>query len=221
MDTLLTPAALTALIAGYLLGTIPFGLLLTRAFGKGDVRDIGSGNIGATNVLRTGSKPLAAATLILDILKGTLATVVAYAIATWFGAEGSDTASGVTIKIFPWMVVCVGGFGAFLGHVFPIWLGFKGGKGVATYLGILIGIAWPIAIVFCAAWLITAFASRYSSAAALVASLAALTIAMVIAPPHVAALCAFITALLIWKHAANIKRLVNGQEPKIGATDKT
>src|SRR5690349_20423520 len=142
---------IAAIVGGYLLGSIPFGLVLTRLAGLGDVRSIGSGNIGATNVLRTGNKKLAAATLILDALKGTVAVLIA-------SRYGPDAAIGA-------------GFGAFVGHLFPLWIGFKGGKGVATYLGILIGLAWPGALVFAAVWIVTALLTRYSSLAALVASI--------------------------------------------------
>jgi len=220
MDVLITNATITALLAGYLIGSIPFGLLLTKAAGLGDVRSIGSGNIGATNVLRTGNKLLAATTLLLDILKGTLATIVAYVIALWLAETPSPDSAHVTVAAFPWMVVCFGGLGAFLGHLFPIWLGFKGGKGVATYLGVLIGTIWPIAITFAIVWLATAALTRYSSLAALMASLISVILAMSIAPPHVAALYAFMTVLLIIKHRANIKRLINGEEPKIGGAQK-
>src|SRR3954464_10596359 len=140
-----------ALAVGYLLGSIPFGLLLTRFAGTEDLRAIGSGNIGATNVLRTGRKGLAAATLLCDVLKGTAAVLIA---GTWAGPEGAMLA----------------GLGAFLGHLFPSWLKFKGGKGVAVYIGVLIGLFWPAAVVFCAIWASTAFTSRYSSLSALVAS---------------------------------------------------
>src|SRR3954452_2951499 len=142
---------LLAILVGYLLGSIPFGLLLTRFAGTQDLRSIGSGNIGATNVLRTGRKGLAAATLLGDLLKGTAAVLIA---GTFGGAEGAMLA----------------GLGAFLGHLFPVWLKFKGGKGVATYIGVLIGLFWPAAVVFCLVWLATAFTARYSSLSALVAS---------------------------------------------------
>ncbi len=145
----MTYAPLIALVFGYLLGSIPFGLLLTRAAGLGDVRNIGSGNIGATNVLRTGNKGLAAATLLLDMLKGTAAVLIA-------GIYGTEFAIAA-------------GLGAFLGHLFPVWLGFKGGKGVATYLGVLAGLMWQAALLFGAVWLVVAFAMRYSSLAALIA----------------------------------------------------
>ena len=143
---------LLALALGYLLGSIPFGLILTKLAGHGDLRDIGSGNIGATNVLRTGNKKLAALTLVLDALKGTAAVLIA----AQFGADAS----------------ILGGIGAFLGHLFPVWLGFRGGKGVATYIGVLLGLYWRAAIAFCAIWLLTAFITRYSSLSALVASAA-------------------------------------------------
>ena len=148
---------LAAFACGYLLGSIPFGLILTKLAGLGDVREIGSGNIGATNVLRAGSKPLAAATLLLDAAKGTAAVLLA--------AHWGETAA------------ILAGLGAFLGHLFPVWLGFRGGKGVATFIGVLLGLYWPAAVAFCAVWLITAFATRYSSLAALVASAASVVAA--------------------------------------------
>src|SRR3954464_7616623 len=140
-----------ALVSGYLLGSIPFGLILTRLAGTRDLRSIGSGNIGATNVLRTGRKGLAAATLLGDALKGTLAVLLAL---LWFGRDAALLAA----------------LGAFLGHLFPVWLRFKGGKGVAVYIGVLIGLVWPAAVVFCVLWIATAATSRYSSLSALVAS---------------------------------------------------
>lgn len=192
------PSDLAALVLGYACGSIPFGLLLTRWAGAGDLRAIGSGNIGATNVLRTGRRDLAAATLVLDALKGTFAVLVAsYAL-------GRDAALAAAV-------------GAFLGHLFPIWLGFKGGKGVATFLGCLIGIAWPAALVFAAVWLIVAFVTRYSSAAALAASVAA-PIALYAAFGRAPAAAIFAAlAVLLWiKHRANIDRLLKGAETKIG-----
>ncbi|MBC2885431.1 glycerol-3-phosphate 1-O-acyltransferase PlsY [Ochrobactrum sp. CM-21-5] len=188
---------LGTLVFGYILGSIPFGLLLTRFAGLGDVRSIGSGNIGATNVLRTGNKKLAAATLIFDMLKGTAAVLIA----ARFG-QGAAIAAG---------------FGAFIGHLFPVWIGFRGGKGVATYLGILIGLAWPGALVFAAAWIITALLTRYSSLSALVASVIA-PIALYVRGDHsIAALFSILTAIVFIKHHANITRLLNGTEGKIGA----
>lgn len=186
-----------ALAFGYLLGSIPFGLLITRAAGLGDVRNIGSGNIGATNVLRTGNKGLAALTLLLDALKGTAAVLIA-------GIYGPELA-------------LVAGFGAFLGHVFPVWLGFKGGKGVATYLGVLAGLAWKVALIFAAVWLAVAFVMRYSSLAALVASVAVPLTLFYLGRIDYAVLFAVMTAIVFIKHRANISRLLAGTESRIGA----
>lgn len=186
-----------ALASGYLLGSIPFGLLLTKAAGGPDVRTIGSGNIGATNVLRTGRKGLAALTLLCDALKGTAAVLLA---ATYFGYQAS----------------LVAGLAAFLGHIFPIWLKFKGGKGVATYIGLLLGVYWPGALIFCAIWLAVAFATRYSSLAALVASALTPPALYLVGLPGPAALF-FALSLLLWlMHRTNIRRLMNGLEGKIG-----
>lgn len=187
-----------AFVFGYLLGSIPFGLLITRAAGGPDVRSIGSGNIGATNVLRSGRKGLAAATLLCDILKGTLAVLIAAHFA------------GHTAAI-------LAGLGAFLGHLFPVWLKFKGGKGVATYIGVLLGLAWPAALIFCALWLIVAWLSRYSSLAGLIASALTPIGLLGLGEPNVAALFFVLTILLWVMHRANISRLLNGQEGKIGA----
>jgi glycerol-3-phosphate acyltransferase PlsY len=198
MTGFLSAESLIALLLGYLLGSIPSGLLLARAAGLGDIRKIGSGNIGATNVLRTGRKELAAATLLLDALKGTAA--VALAGALWGSQAGT-----------------LAGLGAFLGHLFPVWLGFKGGKGVATYIGVLAGLFWPAAAGFCAVWLAVAFATRYSSLSALVASALTPLLLWLIGRHELALLFAFLTALLFAKHAANIQRLLNGRETKIGA----
>ena len=188
---------LVALAVGYLLGSIPFGLILTKLAGHGDLRDIGSGNIGATNVLRTGNKALAALTLILDLLKGTAAVLI--------GARfGQDAA-------------LLGGLGAFLGHLFPVWLGFRGGKGVATYIGVLLGLYWPAAIVFCAIWLLVALITRYSSLSALVASAAAPCLLVVVGETRIAVLFLIFTLLLYWRHADNIGRLLRGEEGRIGA----
>ncbi|MGB6768198.1 MAG: glycerol-3-phosphate 1-O-acyltransferase PlsY [Methyloceanibacter sp.] len=188
---------LVALAVGYLLGSIPFGLILTKLAGHGDLRDIGSGNIGATNVLRTGNKALAALTLILDLLKGTAAVLI--------GARfGQDAA-------------LLGGLGAILGHLFPIWLGFRGGKGVATYIGVLLGLYWPAAIVFCAIWLLVALITRYSSLSALVASAAAPCLLVVVGETRIAVLFLIFTLLLYWRHADNIGRLLRGEEGRIGA----
>jgi glycerol-3-phosphate acyltransferase PlsY len=182
---------------GYLLGSIPFGMILTRLTGGPDLRAIGSGNIGATNVLRTGNKALAAATLLGDILKGTVAVVAAALYA------GNDAALAA-------------GLGAFLGHLFPVWLKFKGGKGVATYIGLLLGLYWPAALVFCAVWLLVAFATRYSSLAALVASAVA-PVAMWFSSARDAALLLLLLTTLLWiMHRDNIRRLLAGREGKIG-----
>jgi glycerol-3-phosphate acyltransferase PlsY len=197
-----------ALAAGYLLGAVPFGLLLTRLAGLGDIRAIGSGNIGATNVLRTGKKGLAAATLLLDAIKGTAAVLLALRFA------GPDAA-------------LMAGYGAVLGHLFPVWLGFKGGKGVATGLGVLFGLDWRIAAAACVIWLAAAALSRRSSVGSLAAFAAAPPLALYLpllwAPGAEAlgdrqlAVFAAILAIAIWaKHHANIARLLAGQEPKIG-----
>ncbi|BCH24881.1 glycerol-3-phosphate acyltransferase [Mesorhizobium sp. L-8-10] len=193
------PYLIAALAFGYLLGSIPFGLVITRAAGLGDVRKIGSGNIGATNVLRTGNKGLAALTLLLDALKGTAAVLVA-------GRWGVDYAVAA-------------GLGAFLGHLFPVWLGFKGGKGVATYLGVLIGLAWSGALVFAAVWLAIAFATRYSSLAALVAAVVVPIALYLLGHGQVAALFAVLSLIVVIKHRANISRLLAGTEAKIGAKE--
>ncbi|MBZ9858805.1 glycerol-3-phosphate 1-O-acyltransferase PlsY [Mesorhizobium sp. CA15] len=186
-----------ALVFGYLLGSIPFGLLITRAAGLGDVRQIGSGNIGATNVLRTGNKGLAAATLLLDALKGTAAVLIAGHFSPDFGL--------------------LAGFGAFLGHLFPVWLGFKGGKGVATYLGVLLGLAWQGMLVFAVVWLAMAFLFRYSSLAALAAAVVVPIALYVTSTPQIAGLFALMSLIVIVKHRANISRLLAGTEGKIGA----
>ena len=186
-----------ALAFGYLCGSIPFGLILTRLAGTPDIRSIGSGNIGATNVLRTGRKGLAAATLLADALKGTLSVLI---VEHFGGRELALLAAA----------------GAFLGHLFPIWLGFKGGKGVAIYIGLLAPLAWPVALAFCAIWLALAVLTRYSSLAALVASAAAPVLLWILGMTNEAALFALLT-LLIWiMHRANIARLLRGTESKIG-----
>ena len=186
-----------ALMLGYILGSIPFGLVLTKLAGTEDLRSIGSGNIGATNVLRTGRKGLAAATLLGDALKGTLAVVLA----GYFG--GPDAAM-------------LAGLGAFLGHLFPLWLKFKGGKGVAVYIGVLIGLFWPAAVVFCVIWLTTAIVTRYSSVAAFVASVVTPIFLWWFGHLALAALFAVLTLLLFYKHRENISRLQAGTEGKIG-----
>jgi glycerol-3-phosphate acyltransferase PlsY len=192
-------SALAAVVIGYLLGSIPFGIVLTRLSGGPDLRSIGSGNIGATNVLRTGNKKLAALTLVGDMLKGTAAVLVGLYLI------GSRDAA------------LLAGLGAFLGHLFPVWLRFRGGKGVATYLGILIGLKWPIAVTFAAVWLSVAYLSRYSSLAALLASLLTPLLLWFWAnEPRMAMLMAVLTVLLWFMHRENIARLLNGSEGKIG-----
>jgi glycerol-3-phosphate acyltransferase PlsY len=181
---------------GYLAGSIPFGLILTRQAGLGDIRKIGSGNIGATNVLRAGHKGVAAATLILDALKATVPVLLA-------GHLADPSAAAVTAVA------------AFAGHIFPVWLGFKGGKGVATYLGGLIGLSLPVALVFAAVWLAIAFSMRISSAAALTAALATVVAALCWTPPPVALAVAGMGAFLFYTHRANIARLLRGEEARI------
>lgn len=211
MEPALFGAILCCLTLGYGLGSIPFGLLLTRAAGLGDVRAIGSGNIGATNVLRTGNKGLAAATLALDVLKGTAAaTLGAYVFANLAFPTAAD----------PMLGALAGGAGAFLGHLFPVWLKFRGGKGVATYIGILFGIAWQVALAFCGVWLVVAFTTRYSSLSALIAALVTPCVMWWMAGPLPAIVCAGLSALLIGMHHANIRRLIAGKEHRIGARTK-
>ncbi|MEI7873481.1 MAG: glycerol-3-phosphate 1-O-acyltransferase PlsY [Alphaproteobacteria bacterium] len=184
-------------LLGYLLGSIPFGLLLTRAAGLGDIRKVGSGNIGATNVLRTGHKGLAAATLALDALKGLVAVLIADQV-------GQLAAVGA-------------GAGAVLGHMFPVWLGFKGGKGGATVLGVFLGLSWPVAAVGAGVWLLTLVTLRYSSLATLLATGLAAASAWWLSPRPVAVL-ASVLVLLVWaKHHENIRRLLAGTESKVGA----
>ena len=186
-----------AFIIGYLFGSVPFGLILTRLAGTQDLRSIGSGNIGATNVLRTGRKGLAAATLLLDALKGTAAVVMSGYLA------GPNAAM-------------LAGLGAFLGHLFPVWLKFKGGKGVAVYIGIMLGLFWPSAVVFCLIWLATATTTRYSSLSALVAAFVTPLFLWWFGQLALAALGALLTMLLFYMHRENIKRLQAGKEGRIG-----
>jgi glycerol-3-phosphate acyltransferase PlsY len=196
-DSLAWPSLLTAFVVGYLFGTIPFGVILTRVAGVGDIRKVGSGNIGATNVLRTGRKGLAAATLAGDALKGTVPTLLM----GWLW--GPDAAILAAV-------------GAFLGHLFPVWLGFKGGKGVATFIGVLIALSPVTALVFAVIWLALAFATRYSSLAALVASVASPVTLWLTGQPRAAGAFVFVVILLWWKHRENIKRLAAGTEGRIG-----
>jgi glycerol-3-phosphate acyltransferase PlsY len=186
-----------ALLIGYLLGSIPWGLLLTRLAGTQDLRTIGSGNIGATNVLRTGRKGIAAATLLLDALKGTAAVIIA----GYFGGPNAAMLAGL---------------GAFLGHLFPVWLKFHGGKGVAVYIGTLIGLFWPGALLFCGIWIALAVALRYSSLSALIASVITPLFLWWFDQALLAALFAAMTLLLIFMHRENIRRLLAGTEGKIG-----
>jgi acyl phosphate:glycerol-3-phosphate acyltransferase len=188
--------ALLGAVLGYLLGSIPFGLLLTHAAGLGDIRKIGSGNIGATNVLRTGRRGLAAATLLLDGGKGALAVLIA----RHWGLE----------------VAVLAGAGAMLGHLFPVWLSFKGGKGVATGLGVLLALDWRIGVIACATWLAVAFLFRYSSLAALLAFALSPVIAWFFGAHLLAAIALFLAALVWLRHHQNIRRLLKGEEPKIG-----
>ncbi|WP_149538112.1 glycerol-3-phosphate 1-O-acyltransferase PlsY [Siccirubricoccus phaeus] len=207
MDAL--SSTLPTLLAGYLLGSIPFGLLLTRLAGLGDLRQIGSGNIGATNVLRTGHKGLAAATLLLDLLKG-VAAVLLGNLGGPFGLLGG--AGGAE----PSHLGLVGGFGAMLGHAFPIWLGFKGGKGVATGGGVLLAGAWWLGLGSALVWLATAALTRISSAGAIAACAAAPLIALAAGRLDLALFSTGIAALVIYRHKANIRRLLAGTEPRIG-----
>lgn len=186
-----------ALVLGYLLGSIPFGLILTRLFRAGDLRAIGSGNIGATNVLRTGRKGLAAATLILDALKATLAVLLA----SWMFGQTAELAAAA---------------GAILGHLYPVWLKFRGGKGVATFLGGLIGAVWPAAVAFAIVWLAVAWATRYSSAAALAATAVSPLVALAVGFGDGAVVFALLAALVWFRHSANIGRLLRGAESRIG-----
>jgi glycerol-3-phosphate acyltransferase PlsY len=191
------PYFAAAFVFGYLLGAIPFGLLLTRIAGLGDIRSIGSGNIGATNVLRTGNKALAAATLLLDGGKGAVAVLLA-------GMYGPDTAA-------------LAALGAVLGHMFPVWLRFKGGKAVATALGIWLALAWPISVAACAIWLLVAALFRYSSLAGLVALAATPLLAWFwLTDPNLTGLAVVVALLVFARHHANIRRLLAGNEPKIG-----
>jgi len=203
MDSLTTwniaafPAIITAVL-GYLSGSVPFGLILTQMAGLGDVRSIGSGNIGATNVLRTGNKGLAAVTLLLDALKGTVPALLGM---HFLGIEG-----GV-----------IAGFFAFLGHVLPVWLGFKGGKGVATYIGVLFGLDWRMALLFLAVWIATAAISRYSSLSSMVATVAIPVMTFLTGDIKIAALAA-VMSIIVWiKHRTNIQRLLSGSESRIGS----
>jgi glycerol-3-phosphate acyltransferase PlsY len=190
-----------AVIIGYLCGSVPFGLFLTRAAGLGDIRNIGSGNIGATNVLRTGNRWLAAATLVLDAAKAALPVLIAR---YYWGEQAAMLAA----------------IGAFLGHCFPIWLGFKGGKGVAVMIGSLLALSWPVGLIFCAVWLIIAFAQKISSLAALTAAATAPIFAYIVVGEWLAAATAVMALLLYVQHRENIMRLMRGTEARIGSEKK-
>ena len=200
MPIIETTAALLILwaVIGYLLGSIPSGMILARVLGLGDLRSIGSGNIGATNVLRTGSKGAAAGTLLLDAAKGAVAVLLA----RWLAGEDAAQLAGLA---------------AFLGHCFPIWLGFRGGKGVATFLGVMLALAWPVGLLCCATWLATAVITRISSLSALVAALSAPVWMLVLGYASMLALGVLLAVLILWRHGANIARIRAGTEPRIGA----
>ena len=226
IQALLSWQALFAVAFGYLLGSIPFGLVLTQAAGLGDVRQIGSGNIGATNVLRTGNKGLAAATLVLDALKATVAVLIVHAAlkASWnfqfdylAGGAVSLEAAAMSPAQLALYISAMAGIAALIGHVYPVWLGFKGGKGVATFIGAMLGFFWPGAALFCGVWLVLAVAFRYSSLAALGASVVTVAYALMLGETFLGVLLALTTALIFYKHEANIRRLIAGEEPKIGA----
>ncbi|HWL81915.1 MAG TPA: glycerol-3-phosphate 1-O-acyltransferase PlsY [Roseomonas sp.] len=192
----MTPVVLAALL-GYLSGSVPYGLLLTRAAGLGDIRKVGSGNIGATNVLRTGNKKVAAATLLLDVLKGVVPVLV---FTSLWGREAGFVA----------------GVGAMVGHVFPVWLGFKGGKGVATGAGVLLAAAWWLGLICALIWLAMAKITRISSASALTACCAAPVIALIAGDTTLAGFALVLALLITWRHRDNIRRLMAGTEPRIG-----
>jgi glycerol-3-phosphate acyltransferase PlsY len=193
----MTRETLFALALGYLFGSIPFGLLLTRLAGKGDIRDIGSGNIGATNVLRTGSKPLAALTLILDCLKATAAILIAQRL---LGPETERVAAA----------------GALIGHLYPVWLKFRGGKGLATYFGLLIPLLWPVALIYAVVWIASALIFRISSVAGMLAAISAPIAAAALGQKSLFPMLLGFTLLVLWRHHENIARLRAGTEPRIG-----
>jgi len=197
------PLLLVALVLGYLLGSIPFGLLLTRLAGLGDIRDIGSGNIGATNALRTGNRWVAIGTLIGDAGKGAVAVLISGLLAARTGADQT------------WML-SVAALGAFLGHLYPVWLGFKGGKGISTFIGILLALYWPVGLLFCATWAIVALVSRYSSLSALVAALLTPVYLAWLDRWELVGLSVLLVALVYIAHRGNIGRLLSGTEPRIG-----
>ncbi len=200
MPEIVTAPLVLALVAvaAYLIGSIPFGIVITKALGLGDLRQIGSGNIGATNVLRTGNKRAAAATLVLDAAKGAVAVLLARCVV---GAEDGAQLAGLA---------------AFVGHLFPAWLNFKGGKGVATFLGTMLALAWPIGVACCLTWFVAAVLFRYSSLAALVATASSVLWVLLLGPQALLVLAALLAVLIFQRHTANIARLRAGTEPKIG-----
>lgn len=203
MDFTSMALPLVALVLGYLLGSIPFGLLLTKAAGLGDIRDIGSGNIGATNVLRTGNRWVAAGTLICDAGKGAIAVLLMAWVAHTAGGD---------VVLLPGLAA----LGAFIGHLYPIWLGFKGGKGVSTFIGILLALHWPVGLLFCATWLVVALISRYSSLSALVAALLTPVYLAWLNQWQLVGLSAVLVLLIYIAHRENISRLMAGTESRIG-----
>lgn len=200
MPDLVTPLPwmLATAVLAYLLGSVSFGIVMSRVFGLGDLRGIGSGNTGATNVLRTGNKTAAALTLVLDAAKGAFAVLAARALLLEDAAQ-------------------MAGLAAFVGHCFSVWLGFRGGKGVATFLGVLLALAWPVGLAACAAWALTAAVARISSLSALVAAGLSPLLAVLLGHGEAALLCLVLAALMAWRHEANIRRLIAGREPRIGA----
>jgi glycerol-3-phosphate acyltransferase PlsY len=205
------PGLIVTILVAYLFGSIPFGLLLTRAAGLGDIRSIGSGNIGATNVLRTGNKGLAAGTLLLDAGKAAVAVLVART----FLAEPNIAIGGSAA-----LPLYLAAIAAFVGHCFPVWLNFKGGKGVAVMIGSLLALSWPIALIFCAVWLLIAFTRKMSSLAALTAAATAPIFSYVVVDEWLAATTAVLALLLYYQHRTNIVRLMRGTEAKIGPEKK-
>ena len=207
----LVPGLIVTFVIAYLFGSIPFGLFLTRAAGLGDIRNIGSGNIGATNVLRTGNKGLAAATLILDAGKAVVAILVARTLLNYPDVPVGGDAS---------LSLYLAAIAAFLGHCFPVWLNFKGGKGVAVMIGSLLALSWPVGLIFCAVWLLIAVTRKQSSLAALTATATAPIFAYVVVDEWLAATVSVLAILLFFQHRMNIARLISGTEPKIGSDKK-
>jgi len=212
------------ILLGYFLGSVPFGLILTRAFGAGDIRNIGSGNIGATNVLRTGRKGLAAATLLLDMGKGALA-VFLFSLSFWglavgwtiFAPTGGNASVDVVVGPLGNFPTLLSALAALIGHCYPVWLRFKGGKGVATMLGISFALAWPIGVISALVWLGGMLLTKISSVGGMASAVAAPIVAFAIGQYEMAVVLALMAAIVIWKHRANIARLRAGTEPRIGA----